>query len=184
MDLQNECASLAETLQHGYHESGVTIDKAAAVAGTTPDSVKNLLYGKTVAQNFFIVCSLFKLFGISVDQYIDNLDALPPPELPHDVMLSDQFLAALNRQADSHAREIEIYKQELAKADAQRTADRQAVVNSDLRHSHRETRQFIVIVLLLIVIVGVFLYDLFNPQTGFVRHILARLRSSVRNFIA
>ena len=64
MDLQNECASLAETLQRGYRESGVTIDKAAAVAGTTPDSVKNLLYGKTVAQNFFIVCSLFKLFGI------------------------------------------------------------------------------------------------------------------------
>lgn len=108
MDLQNECTSLAETLQRGYRESGVTIDKAAAVAGTTPDSVKNLLYGKTVAQNFFIVCSLFKLFNISVDQYIDNLDALPPPELPHDVMLSDQFLAALNRQADSHAREIEI----------------------------------------------------------------------------
>jgi len=184
MDLQKECASLAETLQRGCRESGVTIDKAAAVAGTTPDSVKNLLYGKTVAQNFFIVCSLFKLFGISVDQYIDNLDALPPPELPPDVMLSDQFLTALNRQADSHAREIEIYKQQLAKADAQRTADRQAVVDSDLRHSHRETRQFVVIILLLIVMVGIFLYDLFNPKAGFIRDFLARFQMSARNFIA
>ena len=58
MDLQNECTSLAETLQRGYRESGVTIDKAAAVAGTTPDSVKNLLYGKTVAQNFLVDCKI------------------------------------------------------------------------------------------------------------------------------
>lgn len=184
MDLQSECTSLAETLQRGCRESGLSIDKAASAVGVTPDSVKNLLYGKTSAQNFFVVCSLFKLFGISVDQYIDNLDALPPPELPESVMLSDQFLAALNRQADSHAREIEIYKQELAKADAQRTADRQAVVNSDVRHSRRETRQFVVIVLLLIVMVGIFLYDLFNPQTGFIRHFWTSLRTSTRNFIA
>lgn len=186
MDLQQQCKPLSDVLQQARAQSGLTHDKIAAAVGSTSDNVRNLMCGKVAAQNFFFVGSLFKFFHLSVDRYLD-IDApdSPAAEKPPEVLTSERFLEALAQQEVSHAREIEIYKERLAAADVQRAADRLAVLESDRRHSHREMRQFIVIIILLLFILAAILYDLFNPQSGFIRVFLKGFyNTSVRRFFA
>lgn len=185
MDLQSQCAPIGEYLQQAKAKTDITYDKIAATVGATSDNVRNLFCGKTAAQNFFFVCSLFKLFNLSIDKYIDNRRAADLPALSDsspEVMTSDAFRSALQAQIESQQRMIEGYEREI---EDWRTHYKELAAQAAKRertYHIREVVQYVLIFLLAGAFIFLFIYDLLHLDRGWIQDYIAIIRTARRVF--
>lgn len=170
-------SSLLEPLKAAKEKNKVTYEELARAAGCTPDTVKNLFAGKNSCTNFFQLCAIFKVLGLSVDEFVGIPRQISVQQTDSTALLKAMEMAqAAYREQIAMMRETkEDYQKELEKARA--------------RHDRREKRQTIFIVILLIIVfllIGAFIalwtYDILNPTIGWIRKQIVEMANGVRSF--
>lgn len=185
MDLQSQCAPIGEYLQQAKSKTDITYDKIAASIGATSDNVRNLFCGKTTAQNFFFVCSLFKHFNLSVDKYIDNRRAVDLPahaDSSSELMTSEAFQAALAAQTASIHRMRESYEREIADCQKHYSELAAQAAKRERTYHIREAVQYFLILLLTGAFIFLFIYDLTHLDRGWITEHIAAIRTARRIF--
>lgn len=172
MEQQDASKNLVETLKTAREKSGITYDDLAVSIGYTPDAVKNFFAGKVASNNFFMVCALFKKFGLSVDEFVE----IPLHVDSRSAVDNTALLALLDVIKADGARIDEHHESQLAYMKQQHSEDICSVAAEKERQDKRNRRLVATIIILSLIVfaltlthAALWIFDFLNPAVGWIR---------------